>query len=388
MNNINSFGLILPKETVFASGSFAGLGQRLKRYERVLALCSRSAVRNGLFDSLTQQDGPEYILYEYGSGEPTAEAVDAAAAAAREGGCDAVMGLGGGSVMDTAKAAAAVAANGGYCEEYLEGVGTGRTLQYDPLPFIAVPTTSGTGAEATKNAVISNGKKHYKKSMRFDKMMASLVLIDPLLTLSLPKNTTASSGMDALTQLIESYTSIKANAFTKAICLEALGRADALIKAWNNGNDVAARENMSYCAFVSGVALANSGLGAAHGFASGLGAYTELSHGMACAILLPHVMRFNIEAAANIPAYAEVGRALLKAFGRVQPSDDLCAARAGEEIITGLCREMEIPSDLSFLNISQHTVSDIVSASMGGSMKGNPILMDVKTAEHFLRQLI
>ncbi|MDD6204160.1 MAG: iron-containing alcohol dehydrogenase [Firmicutes bacterium] len=379
-----SFELNMPGRIIFGTGSFERLSEQIARYgKRIFVICSASAVRAGFIDRLKKQDPALcYTVWDRVAGEPTPQSVDAAAAEVRASGCDAVLGLGGGSVLDTAKAAAALAVNDGSVEDYLEGVGRGAVITRKPLPFIAVPTTSGTGAENTKNAVISSAEKKYKKSFRHEMLLASVALIDPALTVSVPPAVTAACGMDAVTQLIESYTSVKSNPVTEAWCAQGLKRAGSLLKAYRDGGDIGAREDMSLCSTLSGLALANSGLGAAHGFAAGLGAYRNISHGLACAVLLPHIMRLNIPAATE--KYAQVGRLLT---GKPYP-DDREAAKASVEFIERLNAEMGIPSGLGFLNISPEEAAGIAQASMGGSMNGNPVKLDAEAAEEYLLQLI
>lgn len=379
-----SFELNMPGRIIFGTGSFERLSEQIARYgKRIFVICSASAVRAGFIERLKKQDSALcYTVWDRVAGEPTPQSVDAAAAGARASGCDAVLGLGGGSVLDTAKAAAALAVNDGSVEDYLEGVGRGAVITRKPLPFIAVPTTSGTGAENTKNAVISSAEKKYKKSFRHEMLLASVALIDPALTVSVPPAVTAACGMDAVTQLIESYTSVKSNPVTEAWCAQGLKRAGSLLKAYRDGGDIGAREDMSLCSTLSGLALANSGLGAAHGFAAGLGAYRNISHGLACAVLLPHIMRLNIPAATE--KYAQVGRLLT---GKPYP-DDREAANASVEFIERLNAEMGIPSGLGFLNIAPEEAAGIAQASMGGSMKGNPVKLDAEAAKEYLLQLI
>ena len=211
---------------------------------------------------------------------------------------DLVIGLGGGAALDLAKAVAAMATNteSPTVKDYLEGVGRGLEVSRPPLPVLAMPTTAGTGSEATKNAVISGRAPPFKKSLRSDRMVPDIALVDPELTVTVPATTTAYTGMDAITQLIESYISARARPIPRALALEGLGlAAGAMGRAVRNGGDREARESMAHAALLSGLALANSGLGLAHGVAAALGIHCGVPHGLACAVLLPTALRINRE---------------------------------------------------------------------------------------------
>lgn len=315
--------------------------------------------------------------------EPDPEIVDAALAAALAAGAEAVIGVGGGSCIDTAKTVAGLIPNGGPVVDYLEGVGSGRKLTRDPVPFVAIPTTAGTGAEVTKNAVISSHVEHYKKSFRDDRLMARLALVDPELTLGLPPEQTAASGMDALTQCIECYLSRNANPITDGLALEgmALG-ARSLLTCYRQGNDLEAREDLCACSLMSGMALANSRLGAVHGLGQSLGARLGVGHGLSCAVLLPHVMRLNHPACPE--RMARVGIALTG----VDRADGEANARAAVDFIWGLNAQMGIPQDLKFLNIDPALLPELARGSRGNSMSGNPVQLDDAGWEQFLRALI
>ena len=228
-------------------------------------------------------------------GEPTLDRVRQGAAQARA--CDIVVAVGGGSVIDGAKAVAALATNPGDPLDYLEVIGQGQPLKIPPLPFIAIPTTAGTGSEVTRNAVLGSPEHGVKASLRSPMMLAKAALIDPDLTRDLPPRLTASTGLDALTQLIEPFVSPRANPLTDALCLDGIHRAAVyLSRAFDDGHDKQARENMSLVALFGGLALANAGLGVVHGFAAPIGGQFPAPHGAVCAAVLPHGMRANIEA--------------------------------------------------------------------------------------------
>jgi alcohol dehydrogenase class IV len=230
-------------------------------------------------------------------GEPTVELVREGARRAREAGCDVVISVGGGSAIDGGKAIAAIATNGGEPLDFLEVVGKGRAIAAAPLPFIAVPTTAGTGSEVTRNAVLASTEHGVKASMRSPLMLPRLALVDPELTYGLPAAVTASTGLDALTQLIEPYVSVRANPLVDAICVEGIRRvAGALRRVYRDGMDRDARRDMALASLFGGLALANAGLGVVHGFAAPLGGRWKAPHGALCAALLPHGIAANVAA--------------------------------------------------------------------------------------------
>ena len=271
----------------------------------------RQALTEGLGDA-----GVRPVVFNV-SGEPTTHLVDQATGIARAEGCDLVISVGGGSVIDTGKAVAGMLANPGEVQDYLELAGGGKPLLKRGVPFIAVPTTAGTGTEVTRNAVLDVPEHKMKASLRSSHLLARVAVVDPELTLSLTPAITAYTGMDALTQLIEPFVSNAANPITDGVCREGLKRAArSLCRAYRDGSDIAAREDMALAALLSGIALANAKLGAVHGFASVLGGATGHAHGAICARLLPFVMEANIRVVDErgdptiIQRYIEIARAL------------------------------------------------------------------------------
>lgn len=230
-------------------------------------------------------------------GEPVVDDIDAATEQGRRERCDMVIGVGGGSAIDAAKAVAAMLTHGGSTVDYLEVVGKGQKITRPAAPWIAIPTTAGTGAEATRNAVIGVPDKQFKASIRSELLLPRIAIVDPELAVNVPKEVTARSGMDALCQCIESFTSIGANPITDALALEGIVRAGrSLERAYRDGSDMDAREDMAMAALLSGITLTSAGLGAVHGFAAPLGANFPVPHGTVCAALLPHVIRENVAA--------------------------------------------------------------------------------------------
>jgi alcohol dehydrogenase class IV len=337
----------------------------------------RQALMEGLSDA-----GVRPVVFNV-SGEPSADLVDRATGIVRAEGCDLVIAVGGGSVIDAGKAVAGLLANPGEVRDYLELAGGGKPLLERGVPFIAVPTTAGTGAEVTRNAVLDVPEHKVKASLRSPHLLARLAVVDPELTLSVPPAITAYTGMDALTQLIEPFVSTAANPLTDGICREGLTRAArSLATAYRDGSDIAAREDMALAALFGGIALANARLGAVHGFASVLGGITGHAHGAICARLLPFVMEANIRAVSErgdptiIRRYIEIARALT---GNAEAD-----GRDGVSWVRELCDEMKIPP----LRVAGLSIADcdrlIPLAQRASSMQGNP----VKLSDEELRGIL
>jgi alcohol dehydrogenase class IV len=310
-------------------------------------------------------------------GEPVVGDVDAAVDEGRRAGCDMVIGVGGGSAIDAAKAVAGLLTNGGSAVDYMEVVGKGLKITRPAAPWIAIPTTAGTGAEATRNAVIGLPEKKFKASIRSEHLLARVAVIDPELGVAVPADVTARSGMDALCQCIESYTSNGANAVTDAMALQGMSlAARALPRAFRDGGDIEARTDMALAAYLSGVTLANAGLGAVHGFAAPLGANFPAPHGTVCAALLPHVIAANIAAmrageGRGLARYAEVGRRLA---GDMSLADE-AAIEACMRITSDLVRELEIPTLSAFGMSAAHVLEMVKLARKASSMRFNPVVL-------------
>ena len=304
--------------------------------------------------------------------EPETGTISSAVEKIRATGCDVVVAVGGGSVLDAGKALAALAANPGDIFDYLEVVGEGQPLLTPSLPHIAAPTTSGTGSEVTANAVLLSAEHGVKVSMRSKDMLPTLAVIDPKLTLSLPRSITASTGLDALTQLIEAFVSNKANPVTNGLCRQGLCAAKSLGKACDQGANLDAREDMALASLLSGMALANAKLGAVHGLAAPIGGMFKAPHGAVCAALLPHIMAENIKALEKrapdspaLEAYAETARILT--------DDSKAAPHDGVEWVRGLCQKLKIPP-LSAYGLTENDFPEIAMAAMrSSSMQGNPV---------------
>jgi alcohol dehydrogenase class IV len=324
--------------------------------------------------SSLDEHGVAYVTFRV-SGEPTTDLVREGAQQAQEAACDCVIGLGGGSSIDAAKAIASLVANGGDPLDYVEVVGRGLPLARPAMPWLAIPTTAGTGAEVTRNAVLASPEHRVKVSLRSPTMLSRVALIDPELTYSMPPETTASTGLDALTQLIEPYVSSRANPMTDGLCREGMVRAArSLRRACEQGTDVIAREDMALASLFGGLALANAGLGATHGFAAPVGGAFDAPHGAVCAALLPHVMRVNMRAlrerkpdSFSLHRYGEIAQILT--------GDDAAEAADGVRWVEELCADLAVPTLASY-GVGQDDLPLLVQkAAAASSMKANPVAL-------------
>jgi alcohol dehydrogenase class IV len=355
---------------IFGSGSMAKAGQAAKGLgSTALLVTGRHPERHAvLLDALAGQ-GISFVNIQV-SGEPTVVDARKAAAQGLAASCDFVIGCGGGSVIDLAKASAALLANPGDPLDYLEVVGRGQTLAIQPAPCLAIPTTAGTGSEVTRNAVLSSPEHGVKASLRHLGMLPAIAIVDPELCLAMPPGLTASTGLDALTQLLEAFISIKANPLTDSFCRQGLPLAvRSLAKAFHDGSDLQAREDMSLASLLGGLALANAGLGVVHGFAGPVGGAYPLAHGIICAALLPQAMKANLAALrSRLPGSPALGK--LDEFARMTSND---SADKAMDWLEDLCRELRIPS-LSDCGIQAGDFPGLVDkARQASSMKGNPV---------------
>ncbi|HUE23222.1 MAG TPA: iron-containing alcohol dehydrogenase [Bryobacteraceae bacterium] len=323
-------------------------------------------------------------------GEPTVGRVRQGAELARGEDCDLVIALGGGSTIDTGKAIAALLGNGGDPLDYLEVVGQAKPLTRPSAPFIAIPTTAGTGAEVTRNAVLASPEHRAKASLRSPHMLPRLAVVDPELTQNLPPALTATTGLDAITQLIEPYVSCRANPITDLYCVEGMRlAAGALRRAWRDGHDLAARTDMAFASLLGGLALANAGLGAVHGFAAPLGGMFDAPHGALCAALLPHAMRVNIAALRAPPHNASHAESLLRyAAARTLTGRSGATPEEGAAWVECLCRDLEI-RPLGAYGVRPADVPALAdAAARASSMKANPIVLTRGQLEELLTRAI
>lgn len=363
-------------QILFGSGrvrEVPGLVQKLG--ERPLLVNGRSLARSQfLLDALSP------VVFSV-TAEPTVATIQEGVAFARAQQCDCVVSFGGGAVLDAGKAIAALLTNEGEPLDYLEVVGRGLALQRPSAPFVAIPTTAGTGAEVTSNAVLGVGgasstpQTGQKVSLRSPFMLPRVAVVDPELTLSLPPAITASTGLDALTQLIEPYLSNKANPLTDALCAAGIPRvARALRRAYQNGDDLAAREEMALGSLFGGLALANAKLGAVHGFAGPIGGMFPAPHGAVCARLLPLVMAANLHAlqsrqadSPTLKRFDEVGQWLTGEKG--------ATAVDGVSWLETLVADLAIPSLRTYGLTANDIEAVVVKSQSASSMKGNPIVL-------------
>ena len=307
------------------------------------------------------------------AGEPTIELVREGACHIQQTGCDVVISIGGGSVIDAGKAIAALATNGGDPLEFLEVIGKGRPISRAPLPFIAVPTTAGTGSEVTRNAVLGSPAHGVKASLRSPLMLPRVAVVDPELTYGLPPEITAFTGLDALTQHIEPYVSARANPLVDALCVEGIRRVGGALRvAYHDGADREARRDMALASLFGGLALANAGLGLVHGFAAPLGGGWKAPHGALCAALLPHGMTANAAALrARAPQHPSLGRYAVIARLLTGRSD--AGVEDGVEWVRTLCADLQIPA-LRTWGVTAADLPDVVEkAAKASSMQANPL---------------
>jgi alcohol dehydrogenase class IV len=305
--------------------------------------------------------------------EPTVELVRAAVAVARAQDADVIAAIGGGSVIDTGKAVAMLLGNGGDPLDYLEVVGSGQAITRPAVPCVAVPTTAGTGAEVTANAVLAVPSHRVKASLRSPLMIPRVALVDPLLTVSCPPTVTAASGLDALTQCLEPFVSVQATPLTDGLAREGLRRAGTGLRAaYANGEDLAARADMAMCSLLGGISLANAKLGAVHGLAGVIGGTADVPHGLACAALLAPVIEANVRAVRSSPSGADVLDRYAEAAGLLTRRSD-ASVEDGLSWIRETLTLLQVPG-LAAFGLGPQQADDIAAkALVSSSMKGNPV---------------
>lgn len=361
---------------VFGAGALREAGTLGKEFgRRALVVTGRDASRAQALHSLMKAQGISAATFSV-SGEPELGTVERGVALAKQENCDFVVSFGGGSALDAGKAVAAMLTNPGELLDYLEVIGRGQALTAASAPFIAIPTTAGTGSEVTRNAVLAAPEQRVKVSLRSPSMLAKAAIIDPELTYDLPPGITASTGLDALTQLIEPYVCSRANPMTDALCVDGIGRAARSLRlAVEKGRQhMAAREDMALASLFGGLALANAGLGAVHGFAGPIGGLFPAPHGAVCAALLAHVMEGNLLAlrrrqpeGETLRRYDEVARWLTGLAG--------AKAEDGVTWVRALAADLQIPRLGAYGLTRAHTAEVVEKAAKANSMKANPILL-------------
>ena len=380
------FEFATPTKIIFGPGTLseaAGLAREFG--SRALVVTGRGSSRAEKLLANLQSNGVSPVIFAV-SGEPELATIEQGTGLAKIEQCELVIGIGGGSALDAAKAIAAMLANGGELLDYVEIIGRGQGLSRPSVPFIAIPTTAGTGSEVTRNAVLASPEYKIKVSLRSPLMLARVAVVDPELTYELPPALTASTGLDALTQLIEPYVCSRANPMTDGLCVEGIRRvARSLRVAFQDGQNKSARENMAVASLFGGLALANAGLGAVHGFAGPMGGmFSNAPHGAICAALLPQVMNANIHAlrqrvpdSEGLRRYDEVARLLT---GNASATAD-----DGVNWVRRLAGDLQIPRLGSYGVQSEH-VAELVKKSMqASSMKANPIALTSEELAETLR---
>lgn len=385
MNPFKAFQVSHLPEIRFGSGVSDQLPEVLAGYgKRVLLVTGRRSLQQTprwqrLLDGL-HEAGLEWDLVVV-AGEPSPELVDEAVQAHRAATIDVVAGIGGGSVLDAAKAIAGLLRSGTSVIDHLEGVGRGVPYTGPAVPFVAVPTTAGTGSEATKNAVLSRrGPEGFKKSFRDDRLIAQIAIVDPSLLESCPKDLLAANGMDAFTQLLESYVSLRASPFTDALASSGMQAfRDGFWQAWSPGDPLAQKgyQKLAYASLCSGITLAQCGLGSVHGLASPLGAFFPIPHGVVCGTLVATATRVNIQAMRErepknpaLRKYAEAGILL---SGRMFTSE--AAAQDGlVDLLEQWTQRLPLPH-LSRYGMTGNDIARVVANCRGGSMQTNPLVL-------------
>lgn len=370
---IPRFDLTTASRIIFGAGTLPEVGPAAKALGRKALVVAGSVTASAehLLGILEKHGVSCTVLPVVG--EPTTDTARSGKTLALDTSADVVIGLGGGSALDTAKAIAALAPNSGDVVDYLEVVGRGRALEDPPLPVIAIPTTAGTGSEVTRNAVLGSPEHRVKVSLRSPLMLPRLALVDPDLTLGLARGITASTGLDALTQLIEPFVCRTPNPLTDGFCREGMSRvARSLRRACESPDAPAAREDMSLAALLGGLALANARLGAVHGIAGPFGGLYSAPHGATCAALLPHVMEANLLALrARQPGHPALGR--YTEVARLLTGRATAAAEDGVAWVFELCTDLGVPG-LRAYGLTPDGFTDLaLHSSRSSSMQGNPI---------------
>ncbi|NIS82267.1 MAG: iron-containing alcohol dehydrogenase [Anaerolineales bacterium] len=354
-----------------------GLGRR------AIVVIGKSNDRAQPLIDLLDQAGVACFTFNV-SGEPTVEEAREGTQIARTEKCELVIAIGGGSALDTGKAISGLLTNGDDPLDFLEVIGRGKPLTQRAAPFIAIPTTAGTGSEVTRNAVLASKEHRVKVSMRSHLLLPSLAIVDPDLTHSVPPSVTASTGLDALSQVIEPFLSHRANPLVDSVCREGMIRAErSLRRAYHDGNDATARQDMALVSLFGGLALANAGLGAVHGFAGPFGGMFDAPHGATCAALLPAVMEVNLRALKErdsdnplLRRYDEIATILTGREGAM--------AEEGTAWLEALCEELKVPGLAEYGLTGEDFPPLIEKASRSSSMKGNPIQLAAHEMEEIL----
>jgi alcohol dehydrogenase class IV len=373
---------------VFGNGKIKEAGEIASKFgKNALVVIGKGGAQPGKLCEILNENGIAWSTFEV-TGEPTIGQIEEGVRFARARNFDCVIGYGGGSVIDTGKAISAFITNPGDLIDYLEVIGSKKPVTKPAVPLIAIPTTAGTGSEVSRNAVLAVPEKKLKVSLRSPLIMAKVALIDPELTYSVPAAVTASTGMDALAQVIEPYVSWKASPMTDLFCREGIKlAARSLVAAYHDGSNQKAREEMALTSLLSGLALANAGLGAVHGFASPICGMFDAPHGVVCACLLAPVTEINIDA---LRKRDPQNPALLKYkdVAKLLTGSENAAIEESSTWLSHICQEMHIPK-LSDYGLSKDNIPEVVEqAAIASSMQANPIKLSVDELSEILMRVI
>lgn len=384
------FEFLNTPQIVFGKGRFQEIGDLLSQYgKRILIAGSESAFSQikERFEAIISKKKISYEII-FIKGEPDIHQIDSGVELGIKQKADAVLGIGGGSAVDAGKAIAGLISNGGSAKDYMEVIGKGSKITKQPLPYIAIPTTAGTGSEVTKNAVVLSKEDGLKTSIRSPLLIPKVALIDPELMVNVSPEVTAYCGLDALTQLLESYTSIKSQPITDSLAILGIRRIiKSLIFVYENGDDVSSREDIAFAALLSGICLANAGLGAVHGFASPIGGMLGIPHGVVCGALLAPVIEENIrQMVAEIPfnetlaKYATLGELLVDlVFEDIREAADRVI-----EYTEQISRILKIPK-LSKYGLTEKYFDKIIEkAKISSSMRYNPVKLSDEALHRIL----
>ena len=365
------FELRYPKRIIFGRDSVDQIGVEAREYgDKALLVTGKSAMRKAgsidrVSDLLEASGFKEVLIYDQVERDPSTATVDGGTVIARASQTDVVIGIGGGSALDAAKAIACMVEN----EGPVAGYQSGRTIALPGVPFIALPTTAGTGAEITKNAVLTDREKKIKQSIRSPFMIARVAVVDPMLTATMPPRITAATGMDALTQAIEAYVTRASNPVSDALAFRSISLiSGSLVRAFTDANDLEARENMALGSLMGGMAFANSSLGAVHGLAHPAGALFDIPHGVICALLLPYVMAYNLSA--ETAKYGQIADAMGQNAAEAGSAED--AARMAVDAVRGLISQLQLPQHLEDVGVYRDDIAGIARAASGSSLNNNP----------------
>lgn len=377
MGTENIFTLMYPARIIFGRGVIERLAEEiLSLGKRALLVTGCSAMRkSGVLDrvgAIMKSAGVEFFLFDGVESDPSLETVNEGIEFIQRERCDVVIGLGGGSAIDVAKAIASIVKQPGTVWEYHRG----KKIEKEGLPFIAVPTTAGTGAEITNNSVLMDREKLVKKSIRSPHMIAKVALVDPELTLSIPPRITAYTGMDAFVQALESYVTKTSNPITDTLALQAIEVIfHNLPEAVQEGENIEVREKMALGSLLSAMAFSNSGLGAVHGLAHPIGAHFGVPHGLACAVLLPHVVGFNLKV--RYEKFSQIAEKI-----GVEKTENLPC------IMKKFLQRIGIPLDFRDYEITETDFSTIIAESRSSSMSKNPRQVSDEDLREILRRVI